>query len=215
MVVGTAVACGLPALFAGARLDRWAERAFAELARPEPVFGLVTGLLALDPVLPVPSSVVATVAGQRLGFAGATASIALGLNLGCLAGYLLGRLAAAPVVQRIVGVTHLERARERVTTRPGALALAVTRPVPILSEATIVLAGAAHTPPAWTAAWCGLANLGLAVVYAALGSAADGGAALPLAIAGSVGVPLVAAAAAMMVFGGRERSPEGRRREHR
>lgn len=55
-------------------------------------------LLALDTMLPVPSSIVATVAGQRLGFAGGTSVIALGLCIGNALGDLIGRTAATPLV---------------------------------------------------------------------------------------------------------------------
>lgn len=209
VVAAVLLLCALPAAVAGARVDRWAARALEEMARPGGVFALVSGLLALDTVLPVPSSVVAVVAGHRLGFVGATAAIAAGLCAGNVVGYLLGRLAGAGVVERVVGTDQLERARALAGSRPGAVALAVTRPVPVVSEATIVLAGAARAPVARTAAVCLLANLGLAAAYAAMGSAAHGPAAVPLALGGSVGVP-VAAAVLAAVVGRRRPSPNKR-----
>ena len=163
------------------------------------VAGLVVGLLALDTVLPVPSSVLATLAGQRLGFAGATAAIFAGLCLGNVVGYLIGRLAASPLVERLVGPEQLAWAQARVGTRPGAVALLVTRPIPILSEAAVVLAGGARARIGGIAAVLVPANAGLAIVYAGLGSAAHGSLALPLGLAGVVGVPVVAIAAAAVL----------------
>lgn len=191
--------CALPALLLGPRIDTWAASALGSVSATAGAVGLIVGLLALDPVLPVPSSLLATVAGQRMGFASASVAIGAGLFLGNALGYLVGRLAGAPVVERLVGREQLARARARLGSRPGAIALVVTRPVPILSEAALVLAGAAGAPVVRTAAVCGLANAGLAVVYAGLGSAAQGPGALPLALLGAAGVPALALVASALL----------------
>ncbi len=203
------VLCALPALVLGARVDAWADRVLVSLSADVAVAGLVVGLLTLDTVLPVPSSVLATVAGRTLGLAGGAAAIFVGLCLGNVLGYLIGRLAAAPVVERLVGPEQLAWARARIGTRPGAIALFVTRPVPILSEAAVVLVGAARAPLRRTAAVLATANVGLAVVYAALGAAAHGTFALPLGLAGAVGVPVGAVAAAAMLDAYRRRRVDG------
>ncbi len=194
---GAVVFCSLPILLLGTRVDTWAERVLESTTGAAGVAGLVVALLGLDTVLPVPSSVLATVAGQRLGFVTASAAIGAGLCLGNVLGYLIGRLAGAPVVERVVGRDR--RAWARAGSRPGVITLFLTRPVPILSEAAVVLAGAARAPVGRTAAVCGLANVGLAVVYAGVGSAAHGRFALPLGLAGVVGVPALAVAALAVV----------------
>ncbi len=84
-------------------------------------------------------------------------------------------------------------------SRPGAVSLLVTRPIPILSEAAVVLAGGARARIDRVAAVLVPANAGLAFVYAGLGSAAHGSLALPLGLAGVVGVPVVAIAAAAVL----------------
>lgn len=206
LIVGVvATVCALPMVVVGPGFEAWAERAIDAMTSASGVCALVLSLLALDTVLPVPSSIVATVASQRLGFAGGTIIIALGLCIGNAVGYLIGRTVATPLVEALVGAKEIARARAVVTTRPGILALALTRPVPIMSEAVVVLAGTARTPLARTAAVCGLANLGLAMAYAAIGSGADGNAAFPVVVAGSVGVPAVGLAAGALV---------ARRRQH-
>lgn len=183
----------LPLLLVGDRVDAWVDRAVESSTSTAGVVGLVVVLLSLDTLLPVPSSVLATLAGARLGFLGAAATVTAGLCIGNALGYVIGRALAAPVVERFVGARELARAQELVTTRPGAAALAVTRPVPILSESVILLAGAARSPVLRTAVVCALANTGVAVAYAALGSNADGPLALPLLLVGSIGLPVAAA----------------------
>ncbi len=200
LIAGAAVVlCALPALVLGTGVDTWAERALASMSGGPAMAGLVVGLLALDTVLPVPSSVLATFAGERLGFAGATGAIFAGLCLGNVVGYLIGRLAASPLVERLVGPDQLAWAQTKVGTRPGAVALLVTRPIPILSEAAVVLAGGARARIGRVATVLVPANAGLAIVYAGLGSAAHDRLALPLGLAGVVGVPLVAIAAAAVL----------------
>lgn len=195
------VLCALPFVVLGGAVDRWTEAALGSLTGPVGVVALVVALLAMDTVLPVPSSILATAAGHRLGFAGASAAIAAGLCAGNLVGYLVGRLAGAHTVERLVGPEQLARARALATRRPGLVALAVTRPVPILSEATILLAGTARTPAASTLTVCALANAGIAMAYAWTGSAAHGQGALPLALAGSVGLPALALLGTVTVVG--------------
>ena len=206
---GAVVLCALPIVLLGTRVDIWADRVLATMSGAAGVAGLVVGLLGLDTVLPVPSSVLATIAGQRLGFVNASLAIFTGLCLGNVLGYLIGRLAGAPLVERVVGPDQLAWARARAGARPGVTTLFLTRPVPILSEAAVVLAGAARAPAARTAAVCGLANVGLAVVYAGVGSAAHGPLALPIGLAGVAGVPVLAVAV-LAVFDARRRGDRRR-----
>lgn len=193
---GVAALCGVPAVVAGPGWEARVARALEASTEPAAVGAVVVALLALDTVLPVPSSIVATAAGQRLGFVGGALVVAVGLCTGNAIGYAIGRTAAVRPLGVVVGRAALARARRAFVARPGMAALALTRPVPLLSEATVVLAGAARAPLAATAAACGLANAGLAAAYAAMGSAAHGDAAIPLGMAGSVGVPAFAVAAA-------------------
>lgn len=89
-------------------------------------------LLALDILLPIPSSVVGTLLGGRLGVAGFFFT-ALGLWLGHGIGYLIGRLWPA----RWVPEVH---------TAPTAMLVFLTRPVPVLAEAAAIGAGATRMP---------------------------------------------------------------------
>lgn len=193
LAVGCAVAalCIVPMLVVGRPFEAWVARTLAATASRPGVATIVVTLLAVDVVGPIPSSIVATIAGQRLGLAGGAAAITIGLCLANLIGYGIGR-SASRLLAKLVPRDQLDKARAFAGTRPGAAALALSRPVPMLSEGVIVLAGAARTPPATTAAVCGLANAGLAIAYAAIGNAVHGGAMFAFAMAGSVGLPALA-----------------------
>lgn len=88
-----------------------------------------TLLLSADTLLPVPSSIMGTLLGARLGlFPGALATW-LGLMTGNCIGYALGRLLP-------------ERLSAEIPESPGALALFFSRSIPVLAEAITFAAGA-------------------------------------------------------------------------
>jgi uncharacterized membrane protein YdjX (TVP38/TMEM64 family) len=131
------------------------------------------GLLVADVALPVPSSAVMVAHGALFGLLpGAGLSVVGGLAA-TLAGFALGRR-GRPAVQRIAGPAQLARA-DRLLTRWGWLAIAVTRPVPVLAETLAVLAGT--SPMRWsTAALAGTAGVVVpAFLYAATGAAVTEG----------------------------------------
>ncbi len=124
------------------------------------LFGLTGfGLLAADVLLPIPSSIVGTLLGARLGLGPGLLAAWLGMTVGNLAGYGLGRLLLA-------------RFGERLPQAPTALALFLSRPVPVLAEAVTFTAGAERMPLGRFLAICAAGNL----IYA--GALAGNGAAL-------------------------------------
>jgi uncharacterized membrane protein YdjX (TVP38/TMEM64 family) len=138
------------------------------------VFGLTgAALLAADVLIPVPSSIMGTMLGARLGFAAGFLWCWTGLVLGNLIGFLAGRLLLA-------------RLGERLPKAPTLVALFLTRPVPILAEAVTFTAGAERMHPlrflAVSAAGNGLYALALTGNGAALlpGALAGPGLVLPM-----------------------------------
>jgi len=117
------------------------------------------GLLALDVLLPIPSSIVGTMLGARLGFAPGFASAFLGM----MAGQALAFAASRYVLR------HRPQA---LPTAPTLAMLFLSRPVPVLAEAVAIAAGAARMSWQQFLLACGAGNL----VYA--GALALNGAAL-------------------------------------
>ena len=147
---------------------------------------LVVALLAVDIVLPVPSSVVNTFAGKVLGFWGGTAAAWCGMTLGSIAAFGLVRVLGRPIARRLSSEEDLARA-ESMADRYGILILVLARPVPVIAEASVVLMGIMQL--GW---WrfllaVSLSNLGIAAVYAALGNRVQ----LPIALAASIAIPLL------------------------
>lgn len=134
----------------------------------------IVALFAGDVLLPVPSSLVSVAAVALFGWAGGLL-IWIGMTIGCGLGYWLGRRAARPLAQRFIGPDEVARA-QRIATDLGPATLVLARAVPVLAEASTVAAGLAAMPFGRFAMATGLANAGIALVYAAAGAAAAGSA---------------------------------------
>ena len=108
------------------------------------------GLLAIDVLLPVPSSIVGTMLGARLGFGPGALAAFVGMMAGQVLAYAVSRWLL----------------RRRTGALPAAPTLAVvflSRPVPVLAEAVAIAAGAARVSWPQFLLACGAGNL----VYAA------------------------------------------------
>ena len=129
----------------------------------------VVAFLLADIVLPVPSSFVLSTTGYLLGLGVGTAVCFVGLSCASLAGYALGRYAGGPLTQRIVGRAQLERF-SRLSQRHGDLLLVAFRAMPVLAEATTILAGISRLPLPRFIAVVSVGNAVVAAVYAWIGA---------------------------------------------
>ena len=163
-------------------------------------------LLALDAVLPVPSSVVATTMGAALGAWAGTAVNAVGLTAGCAVGLALGR-AGSPIAGKILGDRLYPGFREWVA-RYGIAAVLLCRAVPVLAEASAITLGAGRARPMRIIATAAAADLLLGAAYAFAG-AAEGPAAAPAApaLAAAIGIPAAAAIVVLLWIRTRSASP--------
>jgi uncharacterized membrane protein YdjX (TVP38/TMEM64 family) len=154
----------------------------------------VVALLATDIFLPIPSSLVSTLAGWHLGAVGGAFASWLGLSLGAVIGYVLARWWGQPLVAWLTRPADLARTN-RLAERFGPLLLVLGRGVPVLAEATVLLCGMhglswrRFLPPVL------LSNLGLAIAYAAFGEIAQRHHWLPLALGVSIALPVLMVAA--------------------
>jgi uncharacterized membrane protein YdjX (TVP38/TMEM64 family) len=180
----------LPFAMAGEKMDEWSVAQLRALGdRPLLVALLVVALLAADVLLPVPSSVVATLAGVTLGFVGGAAATLAGMVAGCVVAYGVGHAVGAPAAERMVGAQGVQ-GLHALARRHGVWGLAVARPVPVLAEASTLLAGAAAMPFGRFLAVTTASNLGIAAVYAAAGAFAANVQSFLLALAAAVLVPV-------------------------
>ena len=164
----------------------------------------IVGLLAIDVVLPVPSSIVSTAAGVLLGFWMSVAVIWIGMMLACLVGYALGARASG-AARRFLGAESLARAHT-LAGRFGDWAIVLCRPVPVLAEASVIFAGLVGTPFKrffWLTVW---SNLGIAAGYSAFGAFSMRIDSFLIAFLGALAIPGLAIAISRLTFARQSRS---------
>jgi uncharacterized membrane protein YdjX (TVP38/TMEM64 family) len=153
------------------------------------------GLLVVDVLLPVPSSVVMVAQGALFGIAWGTLLSVVGGLGATLVAFLVGMRSRA-LVARLVPVSQ-QRAAERILGRYGALAIVLTRPVPILAEATAVMAGTTRLRWWWAALAGAAGNLPPALLYAVSGALAASLTNQALVLGGVVAVAVLFGLAAL------------------
>ncbi len=156
------------------------------------VLGVV--LLVGDVVVPVPASLVMLAHGALFGvLPGAALSLLGGLGA-TMVGFGLGRRGRG-LVTAVTTSTQRRRA-DRLLVRWGALAVLVTRPVPVLAETVAILAGT--SPMRWpVAALAGAAGTAVpALLHAVAGATAAG------ALEGLLVFGLVIALAGLLALAG-------------
>ena len=123
-------------------------------------------LLVGDVVLPVPSSIVMLAHGALFGVVlGALLSL-VGTVGAAVVGVWLGRRG-----ERLLRLPETERRRARqLVDRWGAVAVVASRPVPVLAEAVVIMAGAAGASPLRVALPAAAGSVAPAVLYALAGS---------------------------------------------
>ena len=129
-------------------------------------------LLALDVVLPVPSNIVMVAHGALFGIVVGTLLSLAGTMLASAAAFWIGRRGGRMLA---LVVPPDERARaDAVLARWGIIAIVVSRPLPLLAETILVLAGASRLTwqTAMVAALVG--SVPLCLFYAWAGAASTG-----------------------------------------
>jgi uncharacterized membrane protein YdjX (TVP38/TMEM64 family) len=167
------------------RIQQWVQQEWSH----EHLFWLIVLVLSVDILLPIPSSGVSTYAGGALGVTAGTLASWVGMTLGATLGFALAKLLGHSFVDRFGG--RDVRGLKELTQRYGDAALIVTRPLPILAEACVLLLGISRLswrrflPPII------LTNLAISATYATCGAYFVKKGALPAAIAVAVLLPLI------------------------
>lgn len=189
----------IPFLAFGPAADAWVEDRLSDQVSPESAAAFVVGVLATDVFLPVPSSAVSTFSGQRLGVPlGALASW-IGMSVGATIAFAVARRWGKPLAARLAGDVEYAR-MERLSTERGAQLIVITRALPVLAEASVLVLGATQLTwrrflPAML-----LSNLGLSLAYAIFGAYSRAADAQIAALLASITLPLLAAGVAKVLW---------------
>jgi membrane protein DedA with SNARE-associated domain len=181
----------IPFVLWGERLERWVTDWLTPPPAGHTVFWLTTLALSTDVFLPVPSSLISTLAGSMLNIPLATLASWSGMTAGAILGFGLARAFGRPLAVRLASEAELDRL-DRLSERFGPRALVLVRALPVLAEASVLLFGATRLswrrflPPV------ALANLGIAAAYSVLGYYGRTQNMLPYVLAASIALPLLA-----------------------
>ncbi len=184
----------VPFLAFGWYLEPQMER-LLEASREWPILVgfLAIFLLAIDIFLPVPSSFVCTTAGQILGIPLGTLLCMVGLQAGAWLGWSLGRRFGTGWIERSCDKESRQMGSD-VIERWGAWAILISRPIPLVAEAVVLLLG---THPGSFRRWLPslvLGNLSIALAWCSLGQL------YPAKHAGIAGIISIALPTALLVI---------------
>lgn len=149
-------------------INAWSAQLLTPVAGRATVALVIVLLLAGDVVLPIPSSFVSAAAVALLGAWEGGLTIAFGMTIAAWLGYGIGRFGGEPLARRMAGPSELERAR-RMMDRYGNWVVLVCRGVPVLAEASTLLAGATRVNGWRFLLVTTLGNAGLSCAYALIG----------------------------------------------
>ena len=122
-------------------IESWFHRTWSQTQ----LFWLIIGLLAAEIFIPIPSNAVSTCALAILRFFPATLASWLGLTLGSHLSFGIARFAGPPLVRPMTFADHLAFLRQ-LNQQLSIWTIILTRPLPILAEATILLVGSMIFP---------------------------------------------------------------------
>lgn len=170
LVAGVLALILIPFLLFGTQVELWTHEFIETAAQHTTVVALVFGgLLATDVIFPVPSSLVSTASGFLLGFLRGSLVSFLGMEISCALGFFLGAKYGRPVALRFVGADELRRLEE-LNKRIGDWSIIISRPVPVLAEASVLFAGISWMSFRRFLFLATLSNLAIALVYGLVGA---------------------------------------------
>jgi uncharacterized membrane protein YdjX (TVP38/TMEM64 family) len=156
---------------------------------------IIGGLLSIDILVPVPSSIVSTAGGYFLGFTWGIIVSTAGMTISCIIGYILGSKIGTPISEWLVGTNELLRL-EKLQNKYGDWIIILSRAVPVLAEASILTAGIGRMPLKSFILLVLLSNLGISIVYSFIGAYSEYINSFLLALVGAIILP----GAAMAIF---------------
>lgn len=194
LVVAVLLVPIVPFLLLGGRIDEWFAKWSETSTDPVAATLVIVGLLSSDIFLPIPSSMVSTLAGSQLGWLLGTLASWLGMSVGAVLGFALARWMGPTFTRWFVKEQSLTRMKQ-LSERFGPSVIVLTRGLPILAEASVLLMGLERMSWQRFLAPLLLANLGLSLVYALFGDFARQYDSFPFAIAVSILLPVLVALA--------------------
>lgn len=177
----------VPFFLFGSRLEVWTN-GFISATRQNTLWtaAILALLLASDIFLPVPASIVSTACGFLFGFVNGTLVSFTGMTLGCIIGYGFGSGSRKALYW--IGKENFHEL-DFFFSRLGKWAIVMARPIPVLAEASVLFAGISRMNLSQFMILSTLSNLGISVMYAAVGAFSVSASSFLLAFCGAMALP--------------------------
>jgi len=190
LIVGVLLIPIIPFVVMGAWFEPWLASLLSVDVSPMLAFGSVVGILAIDILLPIPSTAVCTFAGKQLGTVPGTFACWIGLNMSAGIGYWIGSKFGRPIALKFSDEAMMTRL-ETFDKRSSIVCLILSRGLPIVAEASVMLMGMKKLSLAtfWPAVL--LSNLAIAAALCLLGAWSEKANMFLQAICLSVAIPLL------------------------
>lgn len=154
----------IPYFILGPSIENWTNY-FLNSSPSSILVGIIIGgILSMDIIAPVPSSIVSTAGGYFLGFILGTLVSLAGMTTSCIIGYFLGAKFGNPISKSLVGSREIEKL-EKLQNKYGNWIIIISRAVPVLAETSILMAGIGRMPLNHFILLILLSNLGISAVY--------------------------------------------------
>lgn len=164
----------LPYIFFDGDFTRIVEQAMTEESSRIAAASIGIVLLVADLLLVIPSGLIIALMAALLGGVIGAIVGAIGLSLACALGFWIGRSIKGDFSDNPAEQRQFTYAKDLIR-RNGVIILSACRPIPVLAELSVIAAGALGLPMRSVMMATVLANVGLASVYAGLGSMAGTG----------------------------------------
>ena len=149
-------------------------------------------LLALDVILPVPSSMNSTMLGALLGIPLGTLVSTVSMTISCAIGYFIGAKLSGSGGRKWLPASEIDRVK-RLSETYGKWIIVLARPIPVLAEATTIVAGIGGMSLSEFFFLSALSNLGTSFVYALTGAWSVSANTFLLAVVFACCIPVLAA----------------------
>ncbi len=150
-------------------IDAWVKNAVeANVKNKSVLAGILFAVLSSDIFLPVPSSLISTLCGLYLGFAGGFLISFFAMGLSAIIGYIIGRYFSG-YAEKLIGKKDIQ-ALQHFQNKGGAWILLGLRAVPVLAETSLVFAGIGRYPIRSTIIQVLLGNAAVSAIYTWIGA---------------------------------------------
>lgn len=190
----------LPFVLFGDVIEQSLKESLDQDADTSTVSVVIVVLLSTDVFLPVPSSVLSTISGWRLGWFAGTLVTWLGMTIGAAAGYHLAWRLGPKFSSWFCRSDDLNQMKD-LMNHYGPSVLILGRALPVFAEASVLMAGIHRL--SWKRFFLPVvvSNFIIAMVYSSLGDLAAKYQWLAAAVGVSIGLPLLMAAITKNLLG--------------